>query len=241
MPGEPKQPVELGINAPREGLYLREDVKMKCNILLLSFVKKTFKESHSKLVDRLVEKAHIIESRVANERLNGLKTVDPRERMGHGDIFIAPPPGYQSPEQQHLSMYSDGSGRSMDSPGLSHASTLNSQNSYPGSPPYRSADARASYHPADNRPPYGADQRASTGPDPRASSSQYLTDKRYDPSQQQQHFNDARNASHTYQSYAAELPSEAPRVPPKDGDFAAELPAAPPPNSKQTFTAELPG
>ncbi|KAF2660207.1 hypothetical protein K491DRAFT_701794 [Lophiostoma macrostomum CBS 122681] len=63
LPGEPKQPAELGLGAPREGLYLREDVKMKCNIMLLSFVKKTFKESHSKLVDRLVEKAHIIESR----------------------------------------------------------------------------------------------------------------------------------------------------------------------------------
>ncbi|KAF2744490.1 hypothetical protein M011DRAFT_371156, partial [Sporormia fimetaria CBS 119925] len=63
LPGEPKVPVELGIGAPREGLYVREDVKMKCNILMMSFVKKTFKESHSKLVERLVEKAHMIEAR----------------------------------------------------------------------------------------------------------------------------------------------------------------------------------
>ncbi|KAF2118992.1 hypothetical protein BDV96DRAFT_487359, partial [Lophiotrema nucula] len=56
LPGEPKQPTELGLGIPKEGLYVREDVRMKCNIMMISFVKKTFKESHSKLVDRLVEK-----------------------------------------------------------------------------------------------------------------------------------------------------------------------------------------
>jgi hypothetical protein len=237
MPGETKQPVELGINAPREGLYLREDVTMKCNIMLLSFVKKTFKESHSKLKDRLMEKAHIIESRIANERLNGLKSIDPRERMGHGDIYIAPPPGYQSPEQQHLSVYSDGSGRSINSPDLSHVSTLNSQSSYPGSPPYRPADPRASYHSADNRTSYVSDHRGSFVPDPRAAGGEQLTGQRYDPSQQQQHYNDGRNPTH---AYVAELPSEGPRVPPKDGDFTAELSAASPQTSKQKFAAELP-
>ncbi|PSN68492.1 hypothetical protein BS50DRAFT_449257, partial [Corynespora cassiicola Philippines] len=61
LPGEPKKPVELGIGAPREGLYIREDVRMRCNIMMMSFVKKTFKESHAKLVDRLMEKAHVLE------------------------------------------------------------------------------------------------------------------------------------------------------------------------------------
>jgi len=103
LPGEPKEAMELGIGAPREGLYIREDVRMKCNIMMMGFVKKTFKESHAKLVDRLVEKAHILESEAANARLKMLKEVAPRERMGHGSIFIAPPPGYtpmESPPQQ---------------------------------------------------------------------------------------------------------------------------------------------
>ena len=68
---------------------------MTCSKLLIGFVKKTFKDSHSRLVEKLVERAHILESTMANQRLKALRSVDPRERMGHGDIFIAPPPDYQ--------------------------------------------------------------------------------------------------------------------------------------------------
>lgn len=96
LPGEPKEAVELGLKAPASGLYIREDVRMKCNIMMMGFVKKTFKESHAKLVDRLVEKAHILESEAANKRLQMLKNLAPGERSGHGSIFIAPPPGYQN-------------------------------------------------------------------------------------------------------------------------------------------------
>ena len=44
LPGEPIEPVELGLGAPLLGLYLREDVDMKCNIMMTAFVKKTLKE-----------------------------------------------------------------------------------------------------------------------------------------------------------------------------------------------------
>lgn len=57
LPGEPKEPVELGIGAPASGLYLREDVDMQCNFLMASFVKKTLKKSHGSLVQRMAEKA----------------------------------------------------------------------------------------------------------------------------------------------------------------------------------------
>ena len=232
--------MELGIGAPREGLYIREDVKMKCNIMMISFVKKTFKESHSCLVDRLVEKAHINENKAANERLNTLRSLDPKDRMGHGSIYIAPPPDYKSPQQQHLSTYSNESQRSMDSPSFSQASTLNSQQSYPGSPPPH--DPRASYHPADNRASY-MDYRASFNPDQRGSM-QYLSNKVYDPSQSQQ-MGSPRESSYpchpdAVQHHASELPSEAPGVPPKTGQhFAAEL-ATDPQNDRPAFTAELP-
>jgi hypothetical protein len=248
LPGEPKQPVELGLGIPREGLYLREDVKMKCNIMMLSFVKKTFKESHSKLVDRLVEKAHIIESKIANERLQGLKTVAPNERMGHGDIFIAPPPGYQS-QPGHLSMLSNGSSISpLNSPNFSQASTANS--TLPSSPPYSADDRRVSAlsdvrpeqrasYASNSRPEQRAsytpdarpDQRASYVPlsslDRRASHvPEYLTAQRYSPSQ---HHPQDDNRRSSYQAYApapVELPTDGPPVPPKDKQqFAAELPA----------------
>lgn len=60
LPHEPREPVELGLaNAPREGLYLREDVDMRCNIFMMSFVKKTLKKAHAVLVDRLLVKADL--------------------------------------------------------------------------------------------------------------------------------------------------------------------------------------
>ncbi|KAE8132825.1 hypothetical protein BDV38DRAFT_260314 [Aspergillus pseudotamarii] len=60
MPGEPREPVELGIpDAPREGLYLREDVNMRSQIWATAFVKRTLKRAHAVLVDRLVIKADL--------------------------------------------------------------------------------------------------------------------------------------------------------------------------------------
>lgn len=70
LPGEPVAPVELGLGAPISGLYLREDVDMKCNIMMTSFVKKTLKKAHSHLVDRLVVKAQIIDASENNRRIN---------------------------------------------------------------------------------------------------------------------------------------------------------------------------
>lgn len=69
LPGEPAAPVEMGLGIPRTGLYLREDVQMKCNIMMTSFVKKTLKKAHSSLVDRLVEKAKIVEVGKSNATL----------------------------------------------------------------------------------------------------------------------------------------------------------------------------
>jgi hypothetical protein len=139
LPGEPKPPAEPGLKTPRHGLYIREDVKMTCSALLMSFVKRTFKDSHGKLVDKLVEKAHILESNFANERLQALRNVAPGERMGHGDIFIAPPPDYDyQPSPTYLQVPSPrfvSHTRSQSdpvlSPGFSSSSTLNDPNDSP--------------------------------------------------------------------------------------------------------------
>ncbi|KAK5255522.1 hypothetical protein LTR16_004562 [Cryomyces antarcticus] len=69
LPGEPKEAVELGLGVPREGLWLREDVEMKCNMLMIGFVKKTLVKAHETLVDRLVERAHVEERKARNYRL----------------------------------------------------------------------------------------------------------------------------------------------------------------------------
>lgn len=45
------------MDIPKEGLYLREDVDLSCNMLMMAFVKKDLKKSHKELVQRLIEKA----------------------------------------------------------------------------------------------------------------------------------------------------------------------------------------
>ena len=90
LPGEPREAVELGLGAPKEGLWLREDVDMKCNVFLTAFVKKTLKKSHLALVARLVEKAHLLESQAYNSRL------DERKRRESASMYSASNPG--SPE-----------------------------------------------------------------------------------------------------------------------------------------------
>ncbi|KAI1740792.1 hypothetical protein F4680DRAFT_86316 [Xylaria scruposa] len=62
LPGEPLEPVEIGLGAPRQGLYLREDVELRCNFMMSSFVKKTLKKAHGTLVERLCEKAAVASS-----------------------------------------------------------------------------------------------------------------------------------------------------------------------------------
>ncbi|KAE8450545.1 hypothetical protein EG329_006276 [Mollisiaceae sp. DMI_Dod_QoI] len=69
LPGEPVAPVELGINTPLSGLWLREDVDMKCNFMMTSFVKKTLQKAHSKLVDRLLVKAQIVDASLKNQEI----------------------------------------------------------------------------------------------------------------------------------------------------------------------------
>ncbi|KAI9158284.1 hypothetical protein HJFPF1_06276 [Paramyrothecium foliicola] len=66
LPGEPKQPVELGLGAPQVGLYIREDIDMRCNIFMAGFVKKTLKKAHATLVEHLSVKAKNI-SRESSE------------------------------------------------------------------------------------------------------------------------------------------------------------------------------
>lgn len=74
LPGEPQQPVEMGLNVPMVGLYVREDVDMRCNILMTSFVKKTLKKAHSELVARLSVKAQLAEVAMNNDRISSYRS-----------------------------------------------------------------------------------------------------------------------------------------------------------------------
>lgn len=90
MPGEPPETQELGLNAPKSGLYLREDLDFKCNVLMASFVKKTLKKSHSTLVEALAKEV-------------GWHSTSPREQFereqlesGNKEVYYGPTPSSSS-------------------------------------------------------------------------------------------------------------------------------------------------
>lgn len=55
-PGEAPEPMELGLGAPRTGLYIREDVIITCNMVMAGFIKKTIKKAHGVLIDAIALK-----------------------------------------------------------------------------------------------------------------------------------------------------------------------------------------
>jgi len=82
QPGEPPETKELGSGAPASGLYLREDIEIKCNPAMVSFVKKEMKASSKTMVDRLVKKAELIDAGVLSAMFDDgkLKTINPADR-----------------------------------------------------------------------------------------------------------------------------------------------------------------
>lgn len=96
--------MELGIGVPKNGLWLREDVDMKCNILATGFVKKTLKKAHATLVERLVEKAHIRESEIHNSRLEEHDSVFSRNSELKSPGFGSPLPSPDPAQQTKLGM-----------------------------------------------------------------------------------------------------------------------------------------
>jgi len=63
QPGEPREARELGLDTPLDGLYLREDVEIICNVpLTTNFVKKETKAATAIMVDRLARKAELLDA-----------------------------------------------------------------------------------------------------------------------------------------------------------------------------------
>ena len=109
---EKREVRELGLHGvPRDGLYLREDVDMRCNILMTSFVKKTLRKSHGVLVDRLLEKADLEEDKryrksLLSPMMGGTMTpsmhspVSPSTTLNSVPLLSASPSGRQVPKKQ---------------------------------------------------------------------------------------------------------------------------------------------
>jgi hypothetical protein len=114
-PGEEREVIELGLGnlgVPREGLYLREDIDMSCNVFLTGFVKKTLNKAHGVLVDRLVVKADLADDKKAREGYrrasvltgnSGLSGPSPGPGFGGLGLRVTSPT-ITSPRSSHSSM-----------------------------------------------------------------------------------------------------------------------------------------
>lgn len=97
QPGEPVEPRELGIDAPPDGLYLREDIEIKCNMTMVGFVKKETKVASKTLVERLIKKAELLDAGVLQGMMNKGKLVT-RNPADRSSLNASSP--HTSPYQQ---------------------------------------------------------------------------------------------------------------------------------------------
>ncbi|KAM4055856.1 hypothetical protein HRG_002783 [Hirsutella rhossiliensis] len=98
----PDEQRELGLEelgAPRDGLYLREDIEIKCNIAMVSFVKAQLRAASRQMLDRFIKKAELLDAGVLQAMMeNGkLKTINPNDRSRPPPIHAPPYPGPPSP------------------------------------------------------------------------------------------------------------------------------------------------
>ncbi|KAJ6437443.1 NACHT and WD40 domain-containingprotein [Purpureocillium lavendulum] len=86
MPGyEAPETREIGLEAlgaPADGLYLREDIEIKCNIAMVSFVKSQLKSASKDMVQRIIKKAELLDAGVLRAMVEDgkLKTFNPNDR-----------------------------------------------------------------------------------------------------------------------------------------------------------------
>lgn len=96
QPGEPVETREIGLGAPPEGLYLREDIEIKCNMTMAGFVKKENKAASKIFVERLIKKAELLDSGELKAMMEQgkLKTINPADRSSRMPGSPGPSPQY---------------------------------------------------------------------------------------------------------------------------------------------------
>lgn len=82
---EPPQRLELGLEslgAPTDGLYLRQDIEITCNIAMLNFVKTPLKAEGTALVQRIIRKAEQSDAAVLRTMMENSKLQVPGLKGG---------------------------------------------------------------------------------------------------------------------------------------------------------------
>ena len=231
QPGEPAVTRELGIGAPPEGLYLREDIEIRCNMTMVGFVKKETQAASKVLVDRLIKKAELLDAGVLHGMMeNGkLKTINPADRRTEHRASLSS--GQPSPSQPYAMPMSPGhsptypqSQPAQHPQGYAPPHQLLGQNNTVMELPgdfYHSQPSPGLLHPADRRASTTS-SAASHSPQPQDSRWSHSTSHSPNPQDARWSHISHSTASSRPSSYA---PSEGMRSPGLDQKgFAAELP-----------------
>lgn len=154
QPGlEPPENREIGLEAlgaPKDGLYLREDIEITCNITLTSFVKSTAKAASREMVQCIIKKAELLDAGILQAMMHDgrLKTLNPNDRsstvpdkmgpMGSPNLSSTspglPPSGYDIPSNPASPRNASFGGVVNSSPSMRYARPQSTQNwQMPGS------------------------------------------------------------------------------------------------------------
>ncbi|KAI5868221.1 hypothetical protein GGS23DRAFT_18775 [Durotheca rogersii] len=95
QPGiEPPEAQEIGLaalGAPKDGLYLREDIEIRCNITMVGVVKAQMKSASKEMITRLIKKAELLDAGVLQAMVEDgkMKTFNPNDRTYTGGLGAA--------------------------------------------------------------------------------------------------------------------------------------------------------
>jgi hypothetical protein len=92
QPGvEPPEPPEIGLaelGVPKDGLYLREDIEIRCNITMVSTVKAQMKTASKEMVQRIIKKAELLDAGILQAMIEDgkMKTYNPQNKTYTGGL-----------------------------------------------------------------------------------------------------------------------------------------------------------
>ncbi|KAI0899521.1 hypothetical protein F4806DRAFT_492514 [Annulohypoxylon nitens] len=107
QPGiEPPEQQEMGLaalGAPKDGLYLREDIEIRCNITMVGMVKAQMKTASKEMVTRIIKKAELLDAGILQAMIEDgkMKTFNPNDRSYTGGLNA----GMKSPPMSPASPY----------------------------------------------------------------------------------------------------------------------------------------
>ncbi|KFH47376.1 hypothetical protein ACRE_017990 [Hapsidospora chrysogenum ATCC 11550] len=156
---------ELGLDklgAPKDGLYLREDIEIRGNISVVGFVKSQLKAASKEMVQRIIRKAELLDAGVLQAMMTEdgkLHTVNPNDRSHH-NATPGSPTSVNHPAPYHQQRPPSAS------PAMSYARPDSTPSPrYPTSPgPYHQQFGHQQHQQQHQQQQYGQQQQSMTPP-----------------------------------------------------------------------------